>query len=95
MCAAGGDEWLPVPATPTFLQAQPSDARHEIELAGPGVALHHRVQVHPCRGKRHMALLDHLRRGVVAEQIEPDFIDFDGLRIHILIVAQPVKKAGT
>ena len=39
-----------------------------------------------------MALLDHLCRHVVAQHIQPDFIDPDGFRLHVLIFAQVVKK---
>ena len=41
-----------------------------------------------------MALLERLRRRVVAKHIEPDFVDFDGLRVHVLMVAQPVEEGG-
>ena len=40
-----------------------------------------------------MALLYHLSLHVMAQQVEPDFIDPDGFRVHVLIIAQTMKKS--
>ena len=39
-----------------------------------------------------MTLLDHLRRRVVAQQVEPHLVHFDRLCLHVLIVPQPVQE---
>ena len=39
-----------------------------------------------------MALADHLRRRVVAQQVQPHGIHFDGLGLHILLILQPMQK---
>ena len=90
--AAAGVERLSVPAAPTALQAQARDPRHEIELARPCVPLDDRIQTHARPGEGHVALLEHLRRRIVAKHIEPDLVDSDGFRVHVLIVAQAVEK---
>ena len=60
-----------LPPTPALLQAEPRDPRHEIELARPRVPLDDRIQADARRGEGYVALLQHLCRRVVAQQIEP------------------------
>ena len=44
--------------------------------------------------ERHMALIDVLPHGIVAQYIESDLIDFYRFGIYVLIVAQAVKETG-
>src|SRR5215203_3194121 len=87
-------ERFPVPAVPAFHQAQPGDPRHEVEFGRPCVALDDRIQAHPRAGNGHVALVEHLLRRIVAKHIELYCVDFDGLRIDVLVVAQPVEEGG-
>src|SRR5215203_4492048 len=62
---ARAGERLAFPAAPAVLQAQPRDARHQIELARPGVPGHDRLQTHPLAGHNHVAFVEALRHGVM------------------------------
>ena len=42
----------------------------------------------------HMALIDVLPHGIVAQYIESDLIDFYRFGVYVLIVAQAVKETG-
>src|SRR5215203_1176480 len=66
---AHGGERLLFPAAPAVLQAQPRDARHQIELARPGVAGHDRLQTHARAREGHMGLVEDLRYGVMATDV--------------------------
>ena len=92
MGVAAGGKGCPVPVTPTALQLQPSDSRHEVELAWPRIPLYDRIQADTRVHEGHVTLLKHLSSRVMAQQIQLDLTNFDGLCIHILIVAQPVKE---
>src|SRR5918994_3381385 len=87
-------ERLAVPAVPALFEAQPGDPRHEVEFGRPGVSLDDRVQPHARVRDGHVALVEHLLRRIVAKHIEPYRIDLDGLRIDMLVVAQPVEEGG-
>src|SRR5215207_2081755 len=87
-------ERFAVPAVPTLLQAQPGDPRHEVELGRPCVSLHDRIQLHARARDGYVALVKHLLRRIVTKHIEPYCVDFDGLRIDMLVVTQPVEEGG-
>src|SRR5215210_8859457 len=87
-------ERFAVPAVPTLLQAQPGDPCHEVELGRPGVSLDDRIQAHARARDGYVALIEHLLRRIVTKHIEPYRVDFDGLRIDMLVVTQPVEEGG-
>jgi hypothetical protein len=39
-----------------------------------------------------VALLEELRHGIVASHIQPHLVDFDGFRIHVLMVTQAIEE---
>src|SRR5215210_984442 len=87
-------ERFAVPTVPTFLQAQAGDSCHEVELGRPGVSLDDGIQAHARAGEGYVALVEHLLRRIVTKHIEPYRVDFDGLRVDVLIVTQPVEEGG-
>src|SRR5215216_980508 len=74
---AHGGERLLFPAAPAVLQAQPRDARHQIELARPRVPCHDRRDTHPGAGQHHVALVEALCHGIMATDIEPHLANVD------------------
>src|SRR4051812_32766526 len=72
-----GGEGLLLPAAPAVLETQPSNARHQIELARPGVAGDDRRDTHSSTGQHHVALVETLRHGIMATDVEPHLANVD------------------
>ena len=84
MAGGRGIERFPSPTAPARLQPKTRQGRHEIELAGPGVALHHRIELDAPTGQGDVTLLDGLLRGVVTQNAEPYRIFVDRLGLNLL-----------
>src|SRR5215217_7392325 len=88
---ARAGERLVFPAAPAVLEAQPRDARHQIELARPRVPGDDRRDSHPGARQHHVALVEALRHGIMATDVQTHLANVDAFRIDILVVAQAVQ----
>ena len=83
-------ERLTRPPAPAGLQAQPGEAGHEVELAGPDVAQHERVELDARAAEPDVALVDALGDAVEAPDLDRDAVGADLLRLDVLVDAAAV-----
>ena len=69
------------------VEAEAGDPGHEVELGGPGVALHDRVEPDAGLRDRDVVLLEDLGRRIDAQQVEAHLVDPDRLGLDVLVVA--------
>ena len=83
-----------LPPAPPGLQPEAGEPRHQVELAGPRVAQHHRVQLDAGRGQPDVVLDQPLADRIVLGDVEPHLVDPDLLGVDVLVVAQAVQVTG-
>src|SRR4051794_35878848 len=77
MPPAAASERLLLPSAPAVREAEPSDPRHEVEFARPGVAVHDRGEPHAFPGEDDVAFVQDLGDGIVAADVQPHLVDLD------------------